>query len=141
LGFFGNLFGSDEQLPPPPVVTASHAVAPGYIPFGPSAVEHGHRRPVVPPPPETAVPCGISHGTSIVIVRCVSPRANLIGFAEHAEPQGHLTDCVGRTDAYSTGNDWWVCWLAFLGTPVDRHASSPNPFKTPNIGGVFDGDR
>jgi hypothetical protein len=100
--------------PPPPVQT--------------DRTDLHRRHPPAPPVPRFAVKCGISHGTWIEFAPCSSPASDLLGFAEGTSPRGAPRDCPPEPDAYSSGDDWNVCWLAMPGTWVSPTATSTNPF-------------
>jgi hypothetical protein len=99
-------------------------------------VEPHRGAPRVAPPPRIAMPCGVGRGDHIEFVPC-SGDFDLIGFGEQSDPRGVAKDCLGPTDAYSSGPHWHVCWLA-LGDPwIDPFPSSPNPFVHPLGGALF----
>jgi hypothetical protein len=126
-GVLGAVFGWNQ---PDADTLASATVSPSTaVPFARRATPHGGRRPrPAPVPPDFVVPCGISHGTWIELVPCSAADVDLLGFAERASPKGTARDCPPDPDAYSYGDDWWVCWLALPNTWVSPTAMSPNPF-------------
>jgi hypothetical protein len=84
-----------------------------------------------PPAPAFAIVCGLGEGDTVRIAPCDIP-GDLVGFAELSAPRGAAHDCIASWDAYSRGNNYWICWTDFRG-PLSVHpwASAPNPWSIP----------
>ncbi|MGZ4149036.1 MAG: hypothetical protein ACXVQJ_03240 [Actinomycetota bacterium] len=93
-----------------------------------------HRRVLPEPIPTIAIVCGMQEGRTIRLLPergCLSIEGSLLGFAEQTPPKGARHDCASPWDAYSKGDDFYVCWTAFSGPPVRPWATSADPFTTP----------
>jgi hypothetical protein len=87
-------------------------------------------------PPNVAMPCGIGLGDHVQFVACTDD-FDLIGWGEQSDPRGVAKDCIGKTDAYSSGPHWNVCWMAPGNAWIDPFPKSPNPFVNPLGGALF----
>jgi hypothetical protein len=111
---------------PSPVVTRM------VVPPKDDLVDRGTLPPPPPPIPASEILCGVGEGDTVTIAPCDRPGSALLGFAERSAPQGPAHDCFGRWDAYSRGNNYWICWADFLDTmSVHRWAHAPNPWSIP----------
>jgi hypothetical protein len=104
-------------------------------------VEPHRGAPPVPLPPNIALTCGVGRGDHVEFVGCSDAEGDLIGFGEQSDPRGVAKDCIGQTDAYSSGPHWHVCWMALGDVWIVPFPSSPNPFVNPLGGALFYGDR